>query len=226
MDLAALKSAVLDAMHAKVEADVFSSGQLARAINLAYSEMVSELERVAPAYNVSSATPQLTTAASSPVREYSLATEFSPVATAVRKVTDCVRNYDDRRIDLPIVAFGGRNEQTGRPGSSARVSPHGVYFYRTGGGVWYMGFVSITPLIGTTFEIRYLELITELSAEDDAPTQMPDQWHHLIAWKAAIVAMTAEKRDTSGLAAQYMEGIARMRNDLSGLVSPGRVTPL
>lgn len=242
MKLSQLRQRVLDNMAASVSADVFGVGQPEGVINDAYGEIVSELEQMAPRYNISPIVPTLTTPGSSVAREYALSeAPFSPAVSDVRKIVDCARIYGDEPIDVPIVPFVRRHARTGRAGVSgyagyprdpsyfsapARAPLVGVYFYRDGNGVWYLGFPTSDPPVSTVFQVRYLASITLLAADDDEPMQVPSEWHYVIALKAAIVGMTWTQRDVRGLQALYAEALVKMRADLADFLSPGRVTPL
>lgn len=230
MDLAQLRRRVLDNMAIRVDraTDVFGVGQPEGAINDAYGEIVSELEQMAPRYNISPIVPTLTTPGSSVAREYAMSEEpFSPAVSDVRKIVDCARIYGEKPIDVPIVPFVRRNARTGRAGAGPVPAPLvGVYFYRDGSGVWYLGFPTTDPPVSAVFEVRYLASIAPLAADDDEPTQVPSEWHYAIAIKAAIVGMTWTQRDVRGLQALYAEALVKMRADLADFLSPGRVTPL
>lgn len=238
MDLPELRSAVLDYLDAKVSTDVFTGeAQLDRLINIAYVEMVNKVDAAAMFYNLSPVVPTLTTPGSSVAREYGLDNEdvFSPVPSdVIRKIVDCARIVNGKPVFVRIVPFAKRNAWLGRPdghsygrscGRSNPVPITAVYFYRDQNGVWYLGFVDTEPPTGTQFEVRYRPEIPTL-VSSDIPYQVPLEWHHLIALRAALIVKAKENRDMKGLAGFYVEELSDMQRDLASAVSLPQVQVL
>lgn len=240
MKLSELKTAVLDLLDATVAEDVFPAvAALERAINEAYRELVSKMEiTAAPYFNVSPKVPNLVTPASPP-REYDLASseDVTDRASDIRKIVDVTRQYGpgtEKPRRVPIVSYGERNARVGSPRDLTRVANRmaprlGVYFYRSpiagAGSTWFMGFVEVEPPAATTFEIRYMPQIVALGTvdgggDDDIPSQYPEEWHHLIAYRAAIRAKGQENRDARGLIGLYNEGLSDMLQAMTSLVGP------
>jgi hypothetical protein len=190
--------------------DQFAAGgnndRLDRYINEAYQKLVNEVDRIPRPLDVQYAagTVEITTA--STVREY-------PVGV-VRGVVAVFELKAGEELEVDVVGWADRNTAGG-----------GVYVFRSPdegpatygsfpGGSWAVGLVRLPPAY-TTLRVYTLPILVKLADENAVPVCVPEDFHELLYYRAAMLAKMSVKRDASELAALYAEGLADMRVKLA-----------
>lgn len=228
MDLVTMRSEVRDLVDDPSATD-FSDAVVNTMLNQSYEDLVNELETIGPQYNIITTTPpHLTVPSASPSREFGLAsaTEISPKASNVRRIVDIVHTNTSSTdvFQVQITPYINRNRRHGEPVRFTRtVSRTSAYVFRDSAAEWFVGFVDKDWAAAKEFDIYYAPRITALSGDSDVPTQLPEEFHRLIVYRASILAKLHEARDTTGLERLYIEGLDRMRRNLTAQVSPSRV---
>ncbi len=218
--LAIIREETLDLLD-DTTSEVWDSRRLDRLLNHAYKQMVGLVDSMASAWNIVK-TP-ITVEIVSSQREYPLIPTPTNTAPAIRKVIEVIPvTSGNRGRPLNRVSYINRNQ--GAIGESwAAVSDLGSPVFPMGGyyifrdveakPTWIMGMVSQQPKDGTV-EVTYAPEVQPLGGSDDAAPLLPPQWQHLISYKAALIGKTVTKRDITGIAALYADGLKIAIEDL------------
>lgn len=182
------------------------SGRLDHYINLAYQDIVHEIDRLPVAYNVprqdSSQVETITTVSTQ--REY-------VVGSGRRIVEVCPVDSAGRLEDpLEFVDWSRRNTIDGARRGHVYAF---VTAWSTGGARLHLGFVDPVPPFATV-KAFFLPQLERLAAVSQIPTEVPSQFHELITLRTALLCKVAENREMGSLAALYAELLNRMRGGL------------
>lgn len=208
----------------------FSDTQLGTLVNMAYPMIVAVIEAAGKRWNVAK-TP-IPLAVTSAAREYYVTNSYlagpPPVPIAVvRKVVE-VRRVDlsagGRGLLLPFrelndLDFGRGLDQYPELGQHPQQS--GVYLYRDAStGVWVIGFGEAEPAT-QSLEVYYVPITPVMTQNTDTPYLVPNDFHHVIAMRAALIGKDTEERGNSRLESQYSEQVRLMLAEGTSLVAAG-----
>lgn len=207
--------------------DVWTPAKITSHINDAYKHLLGELDRTKQAWMVEG--PETID-----VTEQASEFDFTPTIP-MRKPIDALRLVEGMDpVPYDIVSFTQRLRPNarwlGRYAGLYDKSPRQVYVYRTPLAVWRVGFV-IPPLEAFPLQIYYLPAfepfkfvgITEGNAE---PTLLPDDWHPLIAKRAAWNCKAIENRDSAEIQRLYLGDLAVAIANASSVVSQTKCRPI
>lgn len=194
------------------EGDIAETGTVTRWVRAAFSDVVLLVDEAPVPMNIIGGpgqTPTVVTWATT-VREVAL-----PVATYARVISVCPLGSDGVRERAPYskVSFARRNTET-----------HGVYIYRgfleSGGPAqWFIGQVPQVRSGAISANVYYRlavlgdragrrqrggVLVLEITEEELAV--VPEEFHELIAIRAALLIKGVENRDKGDLVALWLEG--------------------
>jgi hypothetical protein len=175
-------------------------------INLAYQDVVHEVDGLPVAYNV----PRETSAQAKTITTVATQREYE-VGAGRRIIEVCPvdsQGYCD--VPLEMVNWSQRNSVLGYQRGH-------VYAFSESGGTGeaklYVGFVDRAPPYATV-RVFYLPQLTRLSAGSDVPSAVPAQYHELIPLRTAVLCKVAENREVGGVGALYAELLGRMRSGM------------
>lgn len=186
----------LDDPHGDTFAANGSYGRLDQLINEAYASAVDELDAIPQPWSLSleSEAVEVTTVAGT--REYSLG--------RARNVIEVVEELTGGTHGTPITII---------PQWKRNTAGDGVYLFRDdASGDWYLGLaLYVTPQYAT-LHVFVRQVVAKLASTGDVPLQIPEQWHELIVYKAAMLGLMQQARDAKAQTALYAEKLQQMRS--------------
>lgn len=145
---------------------------------------------------------------------------------AIRRVLDVERYDGGRTISMDLIGWQQRNKQVDHVGALPLINPRieRVYAFRTDAGQWMLGFENEIPQ-AMTLKVWYAPVLERLTTSDHVPTQVPIEFHSLIAIRAALIGKQQEQRDPGWLVKRHEDKLMSLRNSLTSVVSTNRCTP-
>ncbi len=186
----------LDDPHGDTFAANGSYGRLDQLINEAYASAVDELDAIPQPWTLGRESDTQVIATVAGLREY----RFLGGRNIIEVVE--VLTGGTHSAPLPIVPHWKRN-----------TAGEGVYLFRNPDrGYWYLGLVMFVTPQYATLEVFFREYVSRLVGESDVPLQIPEQWHELIVYKAAMLGLMQQNRDAKAQTALYAEKLQQMRS--------------
>jgi hypothetical protein len=198
----------LDDPHGDQFAPAADNARLDRYINEAYQKIVNEVDRIPRPLDVQYAADTLDITTSSADREYTIG--------VVRRVLAVFEVKGDEELEVNIVGWAERN-----------TAGSGVYIFRPTSttfpqaeqgsfvvGSYALGVASMPPAYAT-LRVYTLPNLVRLAGNGDVPVSVPDDFHELLYYRAAMLAKMSVNRDPGNLTALYAEGLADMRVKLA-----------
>lgn len=148
-----------------------------------------------------------------------------PERKAIRRILD-VERYDATGTigSLDLVGWQERNNQRDRNYPTLVRSHATAYAYRSDTGIWMLGIVEENPR-PMTLRVWYAPVIARLVNNADIPTQVPQEFHSLIAIRAALIGKQQEQRDPGWLLGRYAERKMDLVNSLSNIHTNNKSRP-
>jgi len=194
--------------------------RLDQLINEAYQHLVHVMDQSAQPWNVPRQSDVISITMIAGTREYLIGSDLES-ARDIRHVLEVVEINSDGTHSPPLdmVPWADRN----------RGGRRGVYVFRDPGsggvgGHWMIGSVYVEPP-WTTLGVFALPGLKVIPSTSDHPVALPIQFHELIVYRTAMLAMMQSHRGERGqayrdLAGLYAEGLATMK---AGLSTGGRL---
>lgn len=225
LTLQKLREEVLDLVD-DPEGDIYAPnnqyGRVDRLINRAYVFLVNVLDQSGQVFNRS--TDPIEIPVTIDAWDYVINVNYP-----IRRIVEvCIR--DDEGMDVPVRMTTYAERLSGLHQSTQYRTifrPHDttVYVYRLQTGEWRLSFVN-KPEEARSFYVHWLPLVGHLENLADEPRHLPQQWHHLVALRAAWSGMGTEKRENSDAAREYAETLGAFREEISGTVAHGKSRPI
>lgn len=208
------------------EGDVFApGGQYGRAdrlLNRAYIFLVNQLEQSGQVYNRSSDPIEVPVVPD--YWDYDLNRD-----TPIRRIIEVViRGEDGLDVPVEMTTYANRLAKTSETDpyrTILRPRQHVVYVYRLATGGWRLSFTA-NPQESRSFYVHWSPMVAALESGGDEPRHLPQQWHHLIALRAAWTGMGTEKRENTDAAREYLEMLGQFVQETSGLLAPVKSRPI
>lgn len=176
--------------------------RLDQLINEAYQHVVNEVDRIPHAWAVSEQADATDVTTSTDTREYGLG--------LVRRVVEVNEARDSDEILIDVVDWNQRNRAS-----------TGVYVFRAGAvqlaandDRFYVGMVRMPPAY-STLRVYTLPILREL-AVNQAPDAVPEDFHELLVYRAAMLGKQQVNRDPAGVTRVYLETLREMTLKLAG----------
>ena len=183
--------------------------RLDRFINAAYQHLVNEIDRIPHAWSIQTPAEATDITTVSTTREYDLG--------LVCAVVDVVEPIDNAEAPIDVVPWSERD----RVGS-------GVYLYRSSvrssTTIWKLG-VAVLPPSWATIRVYTLPLLEELTGFTSIPDSVPEDFHELIYYRAAMTGLMSVNRDPGAVAGLYSEGLVEMRLKLKKRITGSHRAP-
>ena len=171
-------------------------GRLDQLINEAYASAVDELDTIPQPWNMLRDENAISVTTVAGTREYLLG-DLRNVVEVVEELSDGTDS-----APLPIVPHWKRN-----------TAGAGVYLFRNQVlGDFFIGLVIFKTPQYAKLRIFIRDTVKRLSSPSAFPSQLPEQWHELIVYKAAMLGQMQEKRDAKALTALYGEKLKALHS--------------